>query len=124
MPSRHSLLVRGRWIRCVEAGGVVPEWYHFGMATNLRLSPEAQEAVRAEAQRSGRSQQDVIRAAVNRYLSLTPESDRGRRGSELEQLIAAGAVRPPRMPYRRPRRRLTLPRGVTSNVLLDREDRF
>lgn len=95
-----------------------------GMATNLRLSPEAEEAVRAEARRSSRSQQEVIRAAINRYLSLTPEADSGQRENELEQLIASGAVRPPRTPYRRPRRRLRLPGGVTSADLLDRSDRI
>jgi hypothetical protein len=94
------------------------------MATNLRLSPEAEEAVRAEARRSGRSQQEVIRAAVNRYLSLTPEPDSGARESELGRLVATGAVRPPRTPYRKPRRRLRLPRGVTTGELLDRSDRI
>jgi hypothetical protein len=95
-----------------------------GMATNLRLSHEAEEAVRAEARRSGRSQQDVIRAAVNRYLSLAPEPDSDQRQSELGQLVATGAVRPPRTPYRKPRRRLRLPRGVTSGDVLDRSDRI
>jgi hypothetical protein len=95
-----------------------------GMATNLRLSPEAEEAVRAEARRSGRSQQEVIRAAINHYLSLTPEPASGARENELGQLVATGAVRPPRTPYRKPRRRLRLPRDVTSGDLLDRSDRI
>ena len=94
------------------------------MATNLRLSHDAEEAVRAEARRSGRSQQEVIRAAINRYLSLAPEEDGGQQKSDLDQLIAAGLVRPPRTPYRRPRRRLRLPGGVTSADLLDRSDRI
>ena len=103
-------------------------WYHRGtvrgMATNLRLSHEAEEAVRAEARRSGRSQQEVIRAAINRYLSLAPEEEGGQQKSDLDQLIAAGLVRPPRTPYRRPRRRLRLTDGVTSADLLDRSDRI
>lgn len=103
-------------------------WYRSGtvsgMATNLRLSHEAEEAVRAEARRSGRSQQEVIRAAINRYLALGPDADSGQQKSDLEQLIASGMVRPPRTPYRRPRRRLRLPGGVTSADLLDRSDRI
>jgi hypothetical protein len=94
------------------------------MATNLRLSHEAEEAVRAEARRSGRSQQEVIRAAINRYLALAPDADSGQQKSDLERLIASGMVRPPRTPYRRPRRRLRLPGGATSADLLDRSDRI
>lgn len=101
------------------------------MATNLRLRPEAVRALRAEAERTGRSQQDVLRAAVDSYLGIDtglgtePVHRRDARGgaSELDQLIAAQLVRPPRSPYRRPARRLTLPRGVTTADLLDRDDR-
>jgi hypothetical protein len=91
------------------------------MATNLRLRPEAEEAVRAEAQRSGRSQQDVIREAVDRYLGL---ASRAARATELDALVASGVVLPPRVPYRKPRRRLTLPDGVSTGELLDRSDRL
>ncbi|SDT44294.1 ribbon-helix-helix protein, CopG family [Jiangella sp. DSM 45060] len=101
------------------------------MATNLRLRPEAVAALRAEAERSGRSQQDVLRAAVDSYLGIDTglgaepvhrrEAPEG--AGELEQLVAARMVRPPRTPYRRPSRRLTLPSGVTSAELLDRDDR-
>ncbi|HLI02425.1 MAG TPA: ribbon-helix-helix protein, CopG family [Acidimicrobiales bacterium] len=84
---------------------------------NLRLGPEAEEAVRAEAQRSGRSQQDVIREAVDRYLGLSrpPASDRPDH---------FGAAPRPRTPYRKMARRLVLPTGMTSESLLDRDDRF
>jgi predicted DNA-binding protein len=92
-----------------------------GMATNLRLRPEAEEAVRAEAARSGRSQQEVIRDAVDRYLALKPDTTQA---NDLDVLIAAGTVRPPRTPYRKARRRITLPAGMTSADLLDRADRF
>jgi hypothetical protein len=91
------------------------------MATNLRLRPEAQEAVRAEAQRSGRSQQEVIREAVDRHLGLAPPSELV---DELAGLIASGVVRPPRVPYRRPRGRLTLLADVTTLHLLERADRL
>lgn len=100
-------------------------WYRSGtidgMATNLRLRPESEDAVRAEAQRSGRSQQEVIREAVDRYLGLAPDTSPS---GELDSLVASGAVRPPRVPYRRPRRRLPLSPGVTSADLLDRDERI
>lgn len=54
---------------------------------NLRLGPDAEDAVRREAQRSGRSQQDVIREAVSRLLGLS--SDQGSR-SELDVLLSSG----------------------------------
>ncbi|WP_166345877.1 ribbon-helix-helix protein, CopG family [Phytoactinopolyspora limicola] len=90
------------------------------MATNLRLRADAEEAVRGEAARSGRSQQEVIRAAIDRYLGLP---DGKEQMSELDRLVATGAVGPPRSPYRRALRRLRLPRGITSADLLDRDDR-
>lgn len=88
---------------------------------NLRLGADAEEAVRREAQRTGRSQQDVIREAVGRHLGLSAgESPR----SDLSLLISTGAVRPPRTPYRRVVKRLSLPPGITSADLLDRDDRI
>ncbi len=91
------------------------------MAMNLRLGSEAAEAVRHEAQRTGRSQQDVIREAVNRHLGLLGgEQPR----SELGALIATGSVRAPRTPYRRITERLELPQGLTTDDLLDRSDRI
>jgi hypothetical protein len=91
------------------------------MATNLRLRHDAEEAVRLRAQRSGRSQQEIIREALDRYLGLAP-ADAPR--NQLEELIAAGAVRPPRTAYRKATKRIVLPGGVTSAQLLEREDRI
>jgi hypothetical protein len=91
------------------------------MAMNLRLGPDAEEAVRREAQRTGRSQQDVIREAVSRHLGL-PVGE-GLRG-DLSMLVSTGTVRPPRAPYRRVVKRLSLPPGITSADLLDRDDRI
>lgn len=91
------------------------------MATNLRLRPEAKEAVRLEADRTGRSQQAVIREAIDRHLGLVPP---GTPTGDLARLVATGTVRPPRTPYRRPANRARLPSGVTSADLLDRADRF
>ena len=92
------------------------------MATNLRLKPGTETALREESERTGRSQQDLIREALDQYLGLkeTPSSAR----ASIQDLIDSGLVRPPRMPYRRATRRLKLPEGVTSLDLLDREDRF
>ena len=90
------------------------------MATNLRLRAETENALRAEAERTGRSQQELIREALDRYLGVrvTPGS------RSMDRLIASGAVIPPEVPYRRPHRLITLPDGITSLDLLDREDRF
>ena len=88
------------------------------MATNLRLLPETERALRAESERTGRSQQDLIRRALDEYLGLVPSST-----ATLDELIAAGVVTAPR-PLRPIVTRLTLPPGITSQDLLDREDRF
>lgn len=89
------------------------------MATNLRLSEAAAKAVKAEAERTGRSQQDIIREAVDRYLSA-PERAAAEppRGSIRDMII------PPRMPFKHDIEPIELPEGVTSLDLLDREDRF
>jgi hypothetical protein len=92
------------------------------MATNLRLRKDAVEALRREAHRTGRSQQDVIRDAVDRQLGLMSATAGG--GDELYALLATGAVRRPRSVYRRAVKRLRLPQRVTSADLLDRHDRF
>jgi len=91
------------------------------MATNLRLRPEAEEALRTEADRTGRSQQELLREALDAYLGLTPER---RPVSDAEQLQADGLIRPPRDAYRTVRPRRALPAGTASSLdLLDRDDR-
>lgn len=99
----------------------VPIQYHSGMATNLRLGTEAQEAVRNEAQRTGRSQQDVIRDAVDRHLGLSSALPHLEEPTALQ--TSSSALRPPRTPYRRPDVRLVLPDELTLAELLDRDDR-
>ncbi|GAA3730919.1 hypothetical protein GCM10022239_04400 [Leifsonia bigeumensis] len=91
------------------------------MATNLRLRPEVETALRKEAERTGRSQQALIREALESFLGLAPNKPTGR---TLDELIAAGIVHPPREPFRRAPRLAPLPEGVTTVDLLDREDRF
>jgi len=83
--------------------------------TNLRLSEQAVAALRAAAQRTGRSQQDLIREAVDRYLGLTPAT------TARERAIEAGLVKPP-TPFRNDPPTVRLPPGVSTADLLDRED--
>lgn len=87
------------------------------MATNLRLRPETENALREAADRTGRSQQDLIRRALDEYLGLMPA-----RTETLDDLIAAGVASAPR-PLRQITR-VTLPAGMTTEQLLDRDDRF
>lgn len=91
------------------------------MATNLRLRPVTEKALRDEAERTGRSQQDLIREALDRFLGLANQAPAR---TSMDDLISRGVVIPARVPYRRPHRLIELPHGVTSLDLLDREDRF
>ena len=90
------------------------------MATNLRLDQTTEAALRAESERTGRSQQQLMREAINQYLDV--ESARPRRS--LEELYRAGILLPPRPYVHSGAEPLTLPPGMTSADLLDREDRF
>ncbi len=89
------------------------------MATNLRLREELEVALREKSEQTGRSQQELIREALERYLGLDNPRD-----TSIDDLIARGVVRPARQPMRHSDHLLTLPPGVTSLDLLDREDRF
>jgi predicted transcriptional regulator len=51
----------------------VPQWYHRGMAMNLRLSDAESEALRAKAEQEGRSMQEVARTAIAQYVSDRPQ---------------------------------------------------
>jgi predicted transcriptional regulator len=84
------------------------------VATNLRLSDVTAAALRAAAERSGRSQQELLREAVERFLGLSPDdSARGR-------AVRAGTVEPP-TPFRDVMPTVELPRKLTSWDLLDRD---
>ncbi|MGH9302259.1 MAG: ribbon-helix-helix protein, CopG family [Acidimicrobiales bacterium] len=91
------------------------------MATNLRLDREAEHALRAEAARTGRSQQELIRAAVDSYLGIGGTD--GPR-SEAEAMIEARTVLPARTPLRSGQAMIHLPPGVTTLTLLDRDERL
>ena len=91
------------------------------MATNLRLRPEAEAALKKHSEATGRSQQDLMREAIEQYLGLAFRA--AVEPGSIEDLLARGIVKPS-TPYKRPTRRMELPEGVTSLDLLDRDDRF
>lgn len=88
---------------------------------NLRLSPETASALQAEAERTGRSQQEIVREAVTRHLHLAEDDSSA---NDRERARAAHVVRPARVAYRRVTPRLRLPKSTSSLDLLDRDDRF
>jgi plasmid stability protein len=92
------------------------------MATNLRLRPATEAALRERAASSGRSQQELIREALDRYLGLA-ETLPPRGAQSLDELRAQGRLLPARGPIRWVDEPLDLG-GRTSIELLDREDRF
>ena len=98
----------------------VPISVPLAMATNLRLRPEAESALRRESERTGRSQQELIREALDRYLGFGLQRSVS---SSVDELIATGVLRPARQPYRRASDLLKLPDGITSLDLLERDDR-
>jgi hypothetical protein len=86
------------------------------MATNLRLSARTAQALREASHRSGRSQQELLREAVDRYLGLDEAA------TDRERAIALGVVKRP-TPFQDIRPTIALPTGLTSLDLLDRDDR-
>jgi hypothetical protein len=85
------------------------------MATNLRLSAEAADALREAAAASGRPQQELLREAVDRYLGLTTTSERDR-------AVASGMVKPP-TPFLDVEPSIRLRGSNTSLDLLERDGR-
>jgi hypothetical protein len=91
------------------------------MAVNLRLTPEVASALQAEAERTGRSQQEILREAVSRHLHLVGDEPVG---TDRNAARDAQVVRPARIAYRKVTPRLRLPKDLNSLDLLDRGDRF
>ncbi len=83
------------------------------MAMNLRLRPEAAEALRAEAERTGLSQQEILRRAVDEHLGLLPRT----KPRALPEWVI-----PPAEPYRRIDSVFTLPPGMTVLEFIDRQE--
>jgi hypothetical protein len=86
------------------------------MSTNLRLGDELARALRDAAERSGRSQQEIMRAALAKELGLAADL------SPLERAVRSGAVEAPK-PFVDHAPALKLPKGTTSLDLLERDER-
>jgi hypothetical protein len=82
---------------------------------NLRLSDDAARALRAASESSGRSQQDLLREAVDRYLGLSPAA------TDRDRARAGGLVRPG-TPFRDVSPTVRLPSGLTTRDLIDADD--
>ncbi len=97
---------------------LVPLWlshpYHRCMSTNLRLDERAAAALRAAAAKSGRSQQELLREAVDRYLGLDEAP------SSRERALAQGLVKAP-TPMLDVEPWIHLSSGTTTLDLLDRD---
>jgi len=89
--------------------------YRKDMATNLRLDGEAAAALRTAARASGRSQQDLLREAVDRFLGLGSTTSRDR-------AVASGLVRAPSA-FVDVEPSVQLSPGTSSLDLLERDDR-
>lgn len=85
------------------------------MATNLRLTDDAVTALRDAARRTGRSQQDLLREAVNRYLGI------GAKDSPRDRAVTAGLVKAP-SPFEDVAPTVVLPGGRSILDLLDRDN--
>lgn len=86
------------------------------MATNLRLDERAAAALRDASVRTGRSQQDLLREAIDRYLGLSTDQ-RSR-----DHALAIGLVRAPSV-FVDVEPSVSLGRGRTTLQLLARDDR-
>ncbi len=59
------------------------------VATNLRLSDDLAGALRKEASRRGKSQQDIVREAIAKELGMASES------TPMDRAVRAGTVEAP-----------------------------
>lgn len=88
------------------------------MATNLRLRADAERALREHAAVTGRSQQELLREAVDRYLGLARA---GVTPGAAEAVLASGLALPARSAYRELDGLISLP-GTTTEALLGRDE--
>lgn len=98
-------------------------WYHHcvigtidRMATNLRLGERTAKALREAAASTGKSQQQLIREALDAFLGLDPEQ------TDRERALASGMITAG-TPFEDFEPFLVLPEGVTTVDLLDRDER-
>jgi len=94
---------------------VAPSRYLVAMATSLRLSAPATAALRELSVKTGRSQQELIREAVDRFLGRTGEPEVRQRA------IESGLVKAP-TPFQDVKPSIRLEHGRTTVDLLDRDD--
>lgn len=86
------------------------------MAVNLRLSDESAAALRAESARTGLSQQEILRRAVDVRLHIDAKDPIA---------VLPDWVEPPAMPYRPPTVRLPATRdSIIDTLVALREDRM
>jgi len=101
------------------AYGSVPvthsKWYRRAVATNLRLDERVAAALRDASQRTGRSQQALLREAIDRYLGL------GVAESARERAVGSGLVQSP-SPFLDAEPSIRLAAGLSTLDLLDRGD--
>ena len=86
------------------------------MATNLRLDERAASALRDASQRTGRSQQELLREAIDRYLGLGAAAESAR-----DRAVGSGLVQSP-SPFLDAEPWITLAAGLSTLDLLDRDD--
>jgi len=91
------------------------KWYHRGVATNLRLDERAASALRDASKRTGRSQQELLREAIDRYLGL------GATESARDRAVGSGLVKSP-SPFVDAEPSIKLAAGLSTLDLLDRDD--
>jgi hypothetical protein len=84
------------------------------MSTNLRLDERATAALRAAAAKSGRSQQELLREAVDRYLGLEATQ------TSRDFALSSGLVKAP-TPMRDIEPSIHLEQGMGILDLLDRD---
>ena len=97
------------------------------MARNVHLQPDAESALREAAARTGRSQQQLIREAIDEKLGISRElvagaPDDAVRLNAQDRLGRLG-ITAAASPYRELADPIALGAGLTSGDLLDREDR-
>jgi hypothetical protein len=84
------------------------------MAVNLRLAPDIASALRERSRASGVSQQEILRRALEHFLEEEARPEAAYRAR----------LMPPRRSFQSSTERLELPEGVSSETILDREDRI
>lgn len=97
------------------------------MARNVHLQPDAESALREAAARTGRSQQQIIREAIDEKLGISRElmtgaTDEPLRPNSQDRLARLG-ITAAASAYRELAEPIMLDAGLTSADLLDREDR-